>query len=246
MGGLALRYVGRVQAYEIWNEPNLRRSWNSLTHPLGADSYIDLLRRAYAAVDAADPGATVVSAGLAPTGFDDRVNAIDDRKFLSDLYRLGLADVSDAVGAHPFGFANPPDAICCAAPPGILTHFGHPSFYFLNTLSDYHDLMRANGDGGTPIWVTAFGWGVSDDPAPSTIYFSYNTPDLQAQYIPRAFQLGANSGFVSVMILYNLNGCTPRPDNPEACAYSLIPASGEPRPAYSILSTMFATAEGSG
>jgi LysM repeat protein len=38
MTALASRYTGRVQAYEIWNEPNLRREWNSATHPLGASS----------------------------------------------------------------------------------------------------------------------------------------------------------------------------------------------------------------
>ncbi|MCC6803104.1 MAG: LysM peptidoglycan-binding domain-containing protein, partial [Anaerolineae bacterium] len=134
---LATRYASRAQAYEIWNEPNLRREWNSPVHLLGADSYAALLRGAYVAIKAVDSSAVVVSAGLAPTGFNDFINAGDDRQYLARLYQLGLADMSDAVGAHPFGFANPPDSVCCAMPDGVLSHFGHPSFYFRNTLDDY-------------------------------------------------------------------------------------------------------------
>ena len=246
IGALAGHYAERVRAYEIWNEPNLRRNWNSTTHAIGADSYSGLLHVAYTAVKAADPSAAVISAGLAPTGFDDRINAEDDRKFLSDLYSLGLASMSDGVGAHPFGFANPPDATCCAAPTGVTTHYGHPSFYFLDTLNDYHKIMIANGAGNMKIWVTQFGWGSSADtsaPPSSSIYFSYTSLAQQADYIPRAFELGANSGFVGVMILYNLNACSIAPVNAEACYYSLIAPSGQPRPAYTRLSTVFATAE---
>ncbi len=245
IGALAAHYAGKVRAYEIWNEPNLRREWNSAVHPIGAASYADLLRGAYTTVKAADSSAAVVSAGLAPTGFDDGVNAIDDRQFLSDLYANGLANISDAVGAHPFGFANPPDAICCQAPAGVASHYGHPSFYFLDTLNDYHNIMVINGDTSKLIWVTQFGWGSSEDtspPPPSSIYFSYTSLAQQAAYIPRAFELGAKSQFVGMMILYNLNACTAQPDNYEACYYSLIAPSGQPRPIFNTLSMVFATA----
>ncbi len=245
VSALAAHFAGRVRAYEIWNEPNLRREWNSPIHPISAQSYAELLRGAYAAVKAADPAADVVSAGLAPTGFNDGINAIDDRKFLAALYSLGLTDISDAVGAHPFGFGNPPDSICCDAPEGVLTHYGHPSFYFLDTLNDYHKIMLENGDGSTQIWVTQFGWGTSDDTTPppnNSRYFNYNSLQKQAQYTSRAFELGANSGFVSVMIVYNLNSCVAQPDDVEACYYSVVSPSGAPRPVYNALSLAFATA----
>lgn len=245
IGALAAHYAGHVRAYEVWNEPNLRREWNSTTHLISAQSYADLLRGAYTAVKAADPTATVVSAGLAPTGFNDGINAIDDRKFLAALYPLGLADISDAVGAHPFGFGNPPDAVCCDAPLGVLTHYGHPSFYFLDTLNDYHKIMLDNGDTNAQIWVTQFGWGTSEDtaaPPNNSRYVSYTSLQQQAQYTARAFELGATSGFVGVMIVYNLNSCTAQPDNAEACYYSVISPTGQPRPVYNALSVAFATA----
>ncbi len=247
VGALALRYAGRVAAYEIWNEPNLRREWNSTIFPIGADSYALLLHAAYGTIKAADPNATVVSAGLAPTGFNDGVNAIDDRQFLARLYDLGLVDMSDAVGAHPFGFANPPDFVCCAALEDVLTHYGQPSFYFLDTLNDYHEIMRQHGDMSTPLWVTQFGWGTSDGigaPPRNSLYVRYNSPEEQAQYDERAFELGASLGFVRMMFVYNLNSCTAQPENLEACYYSLIAPSGQPRPAYQALSAAFAVAGG--
>ncbi len=232
-GELAGHYAGRVQAYEIWNEPNLRREWNSAFFPISAETYANLLRNAYNTIKTVDPAAVVISAGLAPTGFNDGINAVDDRVYLDDLYAQGLAQISDAIGAHPYGFANPPDATCCAAPDGVLTHYGHPSFYFLDTLIDYRATMLRYGDETKLIWVTRFGWGTSEDtptPPQNSAYVSYNSLEQQAQYFSRGFELGAQLGYVGVMIAYNLNGCVAQPANPEACYYSLFnPGGGNAR-----------------
>jgi polysaccharide biosynthesis protein PslG len=246
VGTLAARYAGRVKAYEIWNEPNLRREWNNPLHPISADSYAELLLGAYLSVKAADPAATVVSAGLAPTGFNDGINAVDDREFLERMYSLGLASMSDAIGAHPFGYANPPDSVCCDAPAGVLTHYGHPSFYFMDTLNDYRAIMLANGDAEHVLWVTDFGWGTSvdvgEEPPANSRFFTYTSLDAQAQYTARAFEIGRDTGFIGVMILYNLNGCGVQPANMEACYYSLTDLSRQQRPIYRTLSLMFAAA----
>ncbi|MCC6613561.1 MAG: LysM peptidoglycan-binding domain-containing protein [Anaerolineae bacterium] len=235
---LADRYSGRVDAYEIWSEPNLRRQWNNPTHGISAASYADLLRPAYAAIKAGDPDALVISAGLAPTGFNDGVNAIDDRLFLRDLYVSGLADISDAVGAHPGGWANPPDARCCDQPEGVDTHYDSRSFFFLDTLADYHQIMVESGDAATPIWVTRFGWGSSEDTTPPpaiNIFYSYTSLSEQATYTPRALELGAELGYVGAMFVDNLNGCIAVPDDAEACYTSLLDPSGQPRPVYDAL-----------
>jgi hypothetical protein len=241
-GAVATRYTGRVQAYEIWHEPNLRREWNSPLYPVSAEHYAELLRRSYVAIKAADTNAVVISAGLAPTGFNDGINAIDDRIFLDQLYSLGLTEISDAIGAHPFGFANPPDTLCCQASPGVLTHYEHPSFYFSNTLQDYRNIMLANDDPTGSIWVTEFGWGTSEDmsaPPAGSSFIGDNTRGEQAQYITHAFELGAASGYVRVMIVYNLNSCMAQPANTDACYYSLLDPTGQPRAAFSALGMMF-------
>jgi len=245
VSALAGRYAGRVNAYEIWNEPNLRSKWKSTVHTISPESYLELLRFGYDAVKATNPDAIVVSAGLAPTGYNDalnaqagnlEVNAIDDRVFLSGLYAAGAANYSDAIGAHPMGWANPPDAVCCNAPEGVTTHFESPTFYFLNTLQDYRAIMEQNGDGATPIWVTKFGWGASEDlgaPDEINIYMGYTSLDEQAQYITRAFEIGGALGYVGPMFLYNLNGCQSMDTfGVEGCYYGLLSPDGSPRPAY--------------
>ncbi len=238
MRTLAERYQGRVQAYEIWNEPNLRREWNSTRHPISAASYAELLRLSYEAVKAGDPNALVISAGLAPTGFNDGVNAIDDRLYLRDLYASGLASISDAIGAHPEGWANPPDAHCCNQPEGVETHYDSRTFFFLDTLADYRQIMSDHGDQAASIWVTRFGWGSSEDTTPPSainIFYSYTDLAEQATYTPRALTLGAELGYIGAMFVDNLNGCVALPDDTEACYTSLIGPNGQVRPVFDAL-----------
>ncbi len=250
VAALGQRYAGRVQAYEIWNEPNRRSEW-SCTESTDKPSfckakYSDLLSIAYTSIKAVDASAVVVSAGLAPTGYNDGINAIDDRIFLKDLYAAGLANMSDAVGAHPLGWANPPDSACCAASDSVTTHFDNASFYFRNTLDDYRKIIVDSRDSSTPIWVTKFGWGTSEDTNPpdkNNIFVSYTSLDEQATYVSRAFELGTELGFIGPMFLSNLNGCQAGGDV-ESCYYSLIGPNGSPRPAFGKLADR-AIADGS-
>lgn len=251
VSALASRYAGRVAAYEIWDEPNLRSRWKSKIHPISAASYIELLRLARDAIKTADPDALVISGGLAPTGFNDalnaavgnlEVNAVDDRIFLSGMYAGGLAGLVDAVGAHPMGWANPPDAVCCDQPEGVETHYDDPHFYFLNTLRDYRQIQLASGDETTPIWVTKFGWGTSEDIGttdPINVFTAYTSLEEQAQYTVRAFAIGASLGYVGPMFVFNLNGCqAPGDEGPSSCYYSLLGPDGTPRPIFSALQNL--------
>ncbi|MBZ0300398.1 MAG: LysM peptidoglycan-binding domain-containing protein [Anaerolineae bacterium] len=245
MDTLASHYAGRVAAYEIWNEPNIRNRWKSTVHPINPTSYVDLLRQGYEAVKAADPSALVISAGLAVTGFNDAlnsqagelaVNAIDDRIFLAGMYASGLADVSDAVGVHPIGWANPPDARCCEPAEGVTTHYESPGFYFLQTLEDYRQIQIDNGDFESGLWPTRFAWGTSEDlgpPDPANIFTSYTDLLEQARYTARAYEIGIQSGYVGPMFVYNLNGCqAPGRDGFSSCYYSFLGPGGSPRPVF--------------
>jgi len=245
-GQIATRYTGKVQAYEIWSEPNLRRSWISPTVPsreatrMSDARYIDLLSAGYTAIKAADPEAFVVTGGLAPTGFNDRVNAIDDQVFLAALIDQNVATVADGIGAQPDGFANPPDALCCNPTPGVDTHFDNKRFYFLETLNAYEQILSAK-QSNLPVWVTRFGWGTTEGntleaPNRSEVpFFGYTSAAEQAVYIPRAFEIGDSLGYVGPMFLYNLNGC--QVGSAEACYYSVINTAGEARPLFAALQT---------
>ena len=163
-------------------------------------------------IKAADPGAMVISAGLAPTGFNDGVNALNDRLYLQSLYDLGLKNVTDAVAVHAVGFANPPAAECCQKPDGVSTHYENRSFYFRNTLDDYHAITQANGD-ERPLWVTKFGWGTSEDaetPGDGLVYVTYNSLVEQATYIPGAYNLARSMGYIAdVPVQFQRSSSTP-------------------------------------
>ncbi len=236
VGQLAARYAGTVDAYEIWNEQNLRREWNT-PNGISAASYVELLRLAYTAIKNADAEAIVVSGGLAPTGFNDGVNAIDDRVYLRQMYAAGVGDWSDAIGAHPNGWANPPDSVCCRNNrPAVPGWDDHPSFFFKQTLADYREIMVANGDSGTYIWPTEFGWGSNDglnvEPSPDYAFVAYTSLDEQASYVLRGYQLGSELGYVGPMFLWNLNFCPVVGQTGEQCLWSLLDPAGNPRPAY--------------
>ncbi|MBN1679906.1 MAG: LysM peptidoglycan-binding domain-containing protein [Anaerolineae bacterium] len=238
VGELAKRYNGRVDAYEIWEEPNLRREWNT-PKGISAASYVEMLRLAFTAIKGADSDAIVITGGLSPTGFNDGVNAIDDRVYLRQMYTAGVTDWSDAIGAHPSGWANPPDSTCCRNNrPAVSGWDDHPSFFYKQTLEDYREIMVQNGDSGKYIWVTEFGWGSVDglgvEPAdPDALGFvTFTSMDEQSQYIIRGYQLGREYGYIGPMFLYNLNFCQVVGVLNVECYWSLLDPAGNPRPAY--------------
>lgn len=234
---LAGHYRGQVQAYEIWSEPNVQREW--IGKPLGAATYMNLLKLAYNAVKSTDPAALVVSAGLAPTSLNDGVNAVDDRAFLRGMYANGLAAFSDAVGARPYGWANPPDSSCCRTNRPAVTGWDESrAFFFLDTLNDYRQIMNSNNDSGAFLWVTGFGWGSTHGGprAGSDFgYVNYTDPQEQGQYSIRALQIGRDLSYVGPMFLNNLNACTALGAEAAACYWSLTAADASPRPAYNAL-----------
>jgi polysaccharide biosynthesis protein PslG len=239
-GQIAERYVGRVQAYEIWLEPNLRRTWVASSTTSREDaklsdvSYVELLKGAYTAIKAVDASALVISAGLAPTGLNDGVNAYSDQVFLTDMLQKGALDYVDAIGVEPDGFGNPPDAVCCDASDGVESHYESSQFYFLETLRAYRQILDKNGGSDKPLWVTRFGWGTAEGNtllAPDDVftkYLTYTDSAEQATYTQQAFELGEETGYVGAMFLFNLNGCAV--NNGEACFYSLFASDGSVRP----------------
>lgn len=236
VGAVATRYAGRVDAYEIWSEPNLRQNWNG--KPISGTEYVNLLKGAFAAIKAADPAAIVVTAGLAPTGLNDGVNAVDDRAFLRQMYWAGVIEVSDAIGAHPFGWANAPDSTCCETDPTIRQWDDHESFFFKETLQDYRGIMMQFNDVSTFIWVTQFGWGTSDgfqlEVDPGLGFVEEITLDEQTLYTLRAFQIAEELTYIGPMFAWNLNFCQVEGIGLGAyqCYWSMLNPAGDPRPVF--------------
>jgi hypothetical protein len=232
VGEFAARYCGRVQAIEVWNEQNLHYEWGN--EPLSASRYIQLLAAAYRAIKAACPGMIVVSGAPTPTGAQPPA-AIPDFTYLEQMYQAGLRNYSDAIGVHPSGYGNPPDARVQDFQAGTYSrpsHVNHASFYFRNVLEQYHNIMVKYGDGNTRLWPTEFGWASSGNPVPGYEYALYNSEQDQANYIVRAYQMMRNYGWVGPAFLWNLNYNITHPGS-ELAAFGI-----QGRPAYGALQGM--------
>jgi len=241
MGAMAAHFRGRVQAYEIWNEQNLKREWEGT--PLSGADYVRLLKGAYQAIKAADPNAIVVSGGPTPTGINDGVWAIDDRAYLQQMYNAGLKYYSDVIGAHPSGYANPPDVYYAGGDFDPNRGYDdHGSFFFRNTMEDYYQIMAAYGDGGKRIWATEFGWptvdGMGVGANPGYEFAANINESQQADYIVRAFTWSRNWGHAGVMFLWNLNFWPVAGAENEMAKYSIVRGDWSPRPAYTALKNM--------
>lgn len=240
MGAMAQRYCGRVQAYEIWNEQNLKREWNT-GRPLSASEYVELLHVAHDRIKAACPSAIVVSGGPTPVGYTS-ATAIDDFDYLRQMYQAGLSNYCDAVGIHPSGFNNPPDWHYPPpySEPGDSESFrGNRQFYFLNTIEGYHDIMVSFGDGNRKLWATEFGWAcidnLTDKPNEGYEYATDNTEFEQAGYLVSALQIGRAKGYMGVMFIWNLNFAPARGAHDERAAFSILGEDWSERPAYQTL-----------
>ncbi len=191
------------------------------------------------AIKTADGQAIVISAGLAPTGLDNGVDAVADRNFLTQMYQAGLAQYADAIGAHPYGWGNAPDSTCCGRDPTVLQWDDSETFFFLETLEDYRTIMTQFNDSGAFIWVTEFGWGSAEGfpvtIAPEFGFVDYVTLDEQSQHTVRAFQIGRDLGYVGPMFVWNLNECQIGGLASYKCYWSLLDPAGNPRPIYHVL-----------
>ena len=89
------RYKGRIQAYEIWNEPNLKQFWSG-----SVDQMILLTAEAARIIRGIDPQALIVS----PSPTQDRGIA-----WLSEFLSKGGGALVDVIGYHLYVAPQPPE-----------------------------------------------------------------------------------------------------------------------------------------
>lgn len=78
---------GRVEAYEIWNEPNLKPFWTGRTEQI-----IDMTRHAYNIIKSIDPKALVVSPSATTSG--------NGNDWLVEFLKSGGGKYVDVIGFH--------------------------------------------------------------------------------------------------------------------------------------------------
>ncbi len=237
LSAMAKRYKGRIAAYEIWNEANLAGETGG---QVNAAEYVGLLKAAFPAVKAADPGAFVVYGGLTPTGVNDPAVAIDDVTFLQQTYAINGGEVRryfDVLGAHTGGMSNPPETLWPDDPGPGPGYYEHRSFYF-RRVEDLRQVMEQNGDGAKQIWLTEFGWTTKNQ-AKGYEYGAANSEQNQADYLVRAYQWAReNYPWMGVMFMWNLNFSTITKPDDEKFPWSVVNSDYSPRPAYEALKRM--------
>lgn len=230
-------YTGNIQAIEVWKDQNIFYEVGGMGR-VDPQQYMSLLQATYTAIKIENPDIIVVSGALVPTGAPVPL-AMDDREYLQQMYALGLKDFSDAIGAQPSGFANPPDALYTGGDYDPNRGYDdHRSFFFRNTMEDYHQIIVEAGDLDKPIWATEFGWPVWRYEGDARFEFAKETSlKEQAEYSRRAYEMGKDWGWVGAMFLWNLDYAITAPNAAELANFSILTTAG-PTPAYEALRDM--------
>lgn len=189
------RYMGMVQAVEVWNEPNLSAEWD---WQIDGAVYRHLLASAYIAIKAVDPSIMVISGALAPASFDSVYTHVDDQSFITKFRRYNGDAYTDCVGAH----ANGPDGV------GDIERVASSYFNAFDQLK--------------PICMTEFGYGLPvQGQAPKGFeWIMRHTVEGQVGTFKRSFAWAKLSGYVRLVIVWNLDYWGP-PSDPNA-PYALI------------------------
>jgi hypothetical protein len=96
----ATHYHGKISAWEVWNEPNIREFWGPTPD---VARYATLLGVTYEAIKAVDPSSTVLSGGLSSAG---QITPLD---FVEGLNAIGANKYLDGVALHPYTFPELPN-----------------------------------------------------------------------------------------------------------------------------------------
>ena len=232
---LAQAGLGKVQAYEIGNEPNLRGAGFWGDQNVNPEAYADLLCAVYPVIKSVDPHALIISAGLAPVGpWGSQYwnNVMDETVFAARLLARmkGVNNGQfciDGFGYHPHGFAFAPET----------DYHDVPNGFAFRSAERMHDVMVAAGAPDMKMWATEFGWiryPESDpwiDASGNLASYSWcnRQPEMagflwmlvseqqQADYLVRAFQYAdANWPWMGPMFVWNADffyrgtSCTPQ------------------------------------
>ena len=202
--------AGCIQAFQVWNEPNLAREWGG-NRPNPAE-YAEFLRKAYAAIKRGNPNAIVISAGMAPTG-DNNAVAMPDDIFYDGMYQAMGGNSSgyfDMLGVHGAGFAAPPELDPAQA--AADQRYGGYRFFAFRHVEDIRAIMEKYGDSAKKIVLLEFGW--TYDPVNAS--YKWHGADagitdmVQAEYLQRAYQYAAANwqpwiGLMSLLTMPNLD-----------------------------------------
>ncbi|MBI2911275.1 MAG: hypothetical protein HYY05_03975 [Chloroflexi bacterium] len=182
------RYKGKVQHYQIWNEPNIFPEWGD--RPVDPAGYTAMLRIAHQRAKEADPDAIVLSAPLAQT-LETGSRNLNEIDYLEGIYRAGGREYFDLLLANAYGFERPP-----SDPPD-------PQVLNFARVRLLREVMERHGDGGKAIWINEYGWNASPPDFPKEkLHWQRVTEEEQARYTVEGIRLARSWGWVGVINIW--------------------------------------------
>jgi O-antigen ligase len=214
----ANRYGGQIDSYQVWDEPNVSTHWGD--GYVDAAAYTALLREGCAQIQAADPGAYVLTAGLAPTTEEGPLN-LNEVAFLRGLYAAGGRDYFDILAAKPYGFWSGPD-----------DRREDVAVLNFSRLALLRQVMVDEGDGEKAVWAVEFGWNaLPPDWAGKPSPWGTDSEELQAQRTVEAIRRAQDEWpWLGVMLLPEFQPNV-KDDDPR-WGFALVDRDGEPRLLY--------------
>ncbi len=174
-GGSATHLRLRVDAYELWNEPNLGEFWTG-----SVAEFTALAHSGYAAVKAADPAVPVVLGGV----------SYNDTGWLRAAYDAGIGGSFDVLATHPY--VAPSDL-----GPEVPDTNG-TNIWLLTHVAKVRELMVSRGDGAKDVWFTEFGWSSHPNSGTEGNWERGVTEQQQGDYLVRTIDfVAANYPYVT-------------------------------------------------
>ncbi len=208
----ALTRYPRIQAWELWNEPNLSRFSKPGPNPA---AFVELLRAARHAHDAVGSRAKLIAGGLAPAADIDIVTWINQVAIRGGLRLI------DGLGIHPYSSVSPDD----------------PRSWMMQ-LQALHDRLADLGRPDLPLWLTEYG---APTVPVANGYGPALSEAQQAERLATAFALATRFDWIENLTWYEYrDSCGDRRD-PE-CNFGLVRGDLSPKPAYAALRGVMAGA----
>jgi hypothetical protein len=225
---VAERYRGKIDYWEIWNEPNLTGFW----YPKPSmESYAEILKASYVAIKKVNPNAVVMTGGLSAAD-DDKEGNISPITFIKSLYILGAKNYFDAVALHPYTYPVLADYDAC------WSSWQH--------MLSIRKIMEANGDTAKRIWATEYGaptGGPGSKRQSNFLEFTYGSDHMseasQDEMARVAFSLYRNnSDWMGPFFWYSLHDNGDENSTPENF-FGLVRYDGSRKPAYITIRSIF-------
>ncbi len=173
------RYQGRIQYYQLWNEPNIYPEWGE--RAVDPEGYTALLCEGYYRAKAVDPNAVIVSGALAQT-IDLSGRDLNDMIFLQRMYDAGAGACFDIMSTNSYLLWSAPT-----------DHRMRPLVINYGRNAYIRDVMVRNGDAHKPIWISEMNSNavpVGPEGAGIVGWGAYGRVSLetQAEWAPLAYQ----------------------------------------------------------